>query len=117
LSRDPFAVVNKRAAIYFRDVYDHLVRISDLADSYKDLTTGLLEAYISMTSNRLNEILKVLTVFTAVMMPLTVITGLYGMNFKYMPELDWRYGYHMTVGIMAAVAILMLGFFRWKKWI
>lgn len=117
LSRDPFAVINKRTAIYFRDVYDHLVRISELAESYKDLTTGLLEAYLSVVSNRLNEIMKVLTVFTAVMMPLTVITGLYGMNFKYMPELDWPYGYHMTIGIMAAVIIVMLGFFRWKKWL
>jgi len=117
LSRDPFAVINKRTAIYFRDVYDHLVRISELAESYKDLTTGLLEAYLSVVSNRLNEIMKVLTVFTAVMMPLTVITGLYGMNFKYMPELDWPYGYHMTIGIMAVVIVGMLGFFRWKKWL
>ena len=117
LSRDPFAVINKRSAIYFRDVYDHLVRISDLADSYKDVTTGLLEAYLSMVSNRLNEIVKVLTVFTAIMMPLTVITGIYGMNFKYLPELDWKYGYHLTIGIMTAVVIGMLTFLRKKKWI
>jgi magnesium transporter len=117
LSRDPFAVINKRTAIYFRDVYDHLVRIADLAESYKDLTTGLLEAYLSVVSNRLNEIMKVLTVFTAVMMPLTVITGLYGMNFKYMPELNWPYGYHLTLGIMAVIVVVMLGFFRWKKWL
>jgi len=117
LSRDPFAVISKRTAIYFRDVYDHLVRISDLADSYKDLTTGLLEAYLSVVSNRLNEIMKVLTVFTAIMMPLTVITGIYGMNFKYIPELDWAYGYHAVIGVMAAIVIVMLGIFRWKKWI
>jgi len=117
LSRDPFAVVNKRAAIYFRDVYDHLVRISDLAESYKDLTTGLLEAYLSVVSNRLNEIMKLLTVFTAVMMPMTVITGIYGMNFKNMPELDSPFGYYITIGIMAVIAVAMLGFFRMKKWL
>jgi len=117
LSRDPFAVVNRRAAIYFRDVYDHLVRISDLAESYKDLTTGLLEAYLSVVSNRLNEILKVLTVFTAIMMPMTVITGIYGMNFKTMPELDSPYGYYVTIGGMAVIAVVMLVFFRLKKWL
>jgi len=117
LSRDPFAVVNKRTAIYFRDVYDHLVRINDLAESYKDLTTGLLEAYISMVSNRLNEIVKVLTALTVVFMPLTVITGIYGMNFKNMPELEWRYGYPATIGAMVTIAVMMLWFFRRKKWI
>ena len=117
LSRDPFMVINKRSAIYFRDVFDHLVRISDLAESYKDITTGLLEAYLSVVSNRLNEIMKVLTVFTAIMMPMTVITGIYGMNFKNLPELDWPYGYHLTIGLMVVVAVVMLGFFRRKKWI
>ena len=117
LSRDPFAVINKRTAIYFRDVYDHLVRISDLAESYKDLTTGLLEAHFSVVSNRLNEILKVLTMFTVVMMPLTVITGIYGMNFTYLPELNWPYGYPMAIGLMVVVVLVILGFFRWKKWI
>ncbi|MEK6684666.1 MAG: magnesium/cobalt transporter CorA [Nitrospirota bacterium] len=117
LSRDPFAVINKRTAIYFRDVYDHLVRISDLAESYKDLTTGLLEAHLSVVSNRLNEILKVLTMFTVVMMPLTVITGIYGMNFTHIPELHWPYGYPMAIGLMVVVVLVILGFFRWKKWI
>ncbi|HUK57043.1 MAG TPA: magnesium/cobalt transporter CorA [Nitrospiria bacterium] len=117
LSRDPFSVVNKRTAIYFRDVYDHLVRINDLAESYKDLTTGLLEAYISMVSNRLNEIVKVLTALTVVFMPLTVITGIYGMNFKNMPELEWRYGYPATIGTMVGIVVMMLWFFRRKKWI
>jgi len=117
MSRDPFAVVNKRTAIYFRDVYDHLVRINDLAESYKDLSTGLLEAYISMVSNRLNEVVKVLTALTVVFMPLTVITGIYGMNFKYMPELDWRYGYHVTIGVMVAIVVVMMWFFRKKKWL
>jgi magnesium transporter len=117
MSRDPFAVINKRTAIYFRDVYDHLVRINDLAESYKDLSTGLLEAYISMVSNRLNEVIKVLTALTVVFMPLTVIPSIYGMNFKNMPELNWEYGYPFTLGMMAVIVVVMLGFFRKKKWI
>lgn len=117
LSRDSFEVIDTRAAIYFRDVYDHLVRISDLAESYKDLTTGLLEAYLSVVSNRLNEIVKLLTVFTVVMMPLTVITGIYGMNFENIPELGWSFGYYGVLGVMVVVIAVMLGFFRRKGWI
>ena len=117
LSRDHFEVINKQTAIYFRDVYDHLVRIEGLAESYKDLTTGLLEAYLSVVSNRLNEIVKLLTVFTVVMMPLTVITGIYGMNFEHIPELKSPYGYYGVLGLMVVVVGVMLGFFRRKKWI
>ncbi|HEY5648972.1 MAG TPA: magnesium/cobalt transporter CorA [Nitrospiria bacterium] len=117
LSRDYFPVLDKRASIYFRDVFDHLVRISDLANSYKDLTTGLLEAYLSVVSNRLNEIVKLLTIFTAVLMPLSVITGIYGMNFDNMPELRSPIGYYSVLGLMVVVVIGMLGFFRRKKWL
>ena len=90
LSRDPFSVISHRAAPYFRDVYDHLFRISDLAESYKDLSAGLMEAYLMVVSNRLNEVIKVLTLLATIMLPLTVITGIYGMNFEYMPEVKWR---------------------------
>ncbi len=117
LSRDPFQAVSRRAAVYFRDVYDHIVRIADLAESYKDLTTALLEAHLSIVSNRLNEVMKVLTIFTTIMMPMTVITGIYGMNFKNIPEFDWRYGYFGVLGVMAAIAGGMLYLFRRKKWI
>ena len=117
LSRDHFEVINKQAAIYFRDVYDHLLRIEGLAESYKDLTTGFLEAYLSVVSNRLNEIVKLLTVFMVVMMPLTVITGIYGMNFDHIPELKSPYGYYGVLGVMVGVVVIMLGFFRRKKWI
>lgn len=117
LSRDPFPVISAKAAVYFRDVYDHLARISDLAESYRDLVTGALEAYLSVVSNRLNEIMKVLTVFTATLMPLTVITGIYGMNFENMPELRFRYGYFIVLAVMAAITVGMLAFFRKKKWL
>src|SRR5690349_23730611 len=100
-----------------RDVYDHLVRVVDLADSYRDLISGSLEAYLSVVSNRLNEIMKVLTIFSAVMLPLTFIAGVYGMNFENMPELHSRYGYYAVWGIMAMVAIGMLLFFKRRGWI
>lgn len=117
LSRDPFAVISRRAAPYFRDVYDHLYRISDLSDSYKELSASLMEAYLMVVSNRLNEVIKVLTLLATIMLPLTVITGIYGMNFKFMPELQWKYGYFAVLGLMAGVAFGLLYFFRRRKWI
>jgi len=116
LSRDEFAVITERAHIYFRDVYDHIVRIWDLTESYRDLMNGVLEAYLSVVSNRLNAIMKILTIFTAILMPLTVITGIYGMNFQYIPELTWRYGYFTVLGVMAVISIGLLYFFKRKEW-
>jgi magnesium transporter len=102
---------------FYRDIYDHLVRVSDLAESYRDLISGSLEAYLSVVSNRLNEIMKVLTIFSAVMLPLTFIAGVYGMNFENMPELHSRYGYYGAWGIMILVAVVMLSLFWWRGWI
>jgi magnesium transporter len=117
LSRDPFPVISRRAAPYFRDVYDHLYRISDLSDSYKELSASLMEAYLMVVSNRLNEVIKVLTLLATVMLPLTVITGIYGMNFRFMPELEWKYGYFAVLGLMGGVVFGLLYFFKRRKWI
>jgi len=117
LSRDHCRVISSKAAIYYRDVYDHLVRIADLSEAYRDLISGAMEVYLSVVSNRLNEIMKVLTVFTAVMMPLTLITGIYGMNFVHIPELNTRYGYYSILGIMLLIATGMFSYFRKKKWV
>ena len=117
LSRDPFSVISRRAAPYFRDIYDHLFRISDSAETYKDLSAGLMEAYLMIVSNRLNEVIKVLTLLATIMLPLTVITGIYGMNFRHMPELGWRYGYLMILGLMGLVVFGLLYYFRKRKWI
>jgi len=100
-----------------RDIYDHLVRVTDLAESYRDLISGSLEAYLSVVSNRLNEIMKVLTIFSAIMLPLTFIAGVYGMNFDNMPELHSRYGYYTVWVIMIVVAVGMLGLFWRRGWI
>jgi magnesium transporter len=99
---------------FYRDVYDHLVRVVDLAESYRDLISGSLEAYLSVVSNRMNEIMKVLTIFSAIMLPLTFIAGVYVMNFDNMPEMHSRYGYFGTLLVMFVVAVGMLAFF-WKR--
>jgi magnesium transporter len=117
MSRGEFALIPDDMRPFYRDVYDHLVRVVDLAESYRDLISGSLEAYLSVVSNRMNEIMKVLTIFSAIMLPLTFIAGVYGMNFDNMPELRSRYGYFTVLGIMLLVAAGMLLFFWRRGWI
>ena len=114
ISRGEFDLIPQALLPFYRDIYDHIVRVTDLAESYRDLITGLLDAHLSVVSNRLNEVMKVLTIFSAIMMPLTFIVGVYGMNFDNMPELRSRYGYFVVLGVMAVVASGMLLFF-WKR--
>ena len=104
-------------SIYFRDITDLSARISDTLDSYRDVLTSILSGYTSVASNRLNEIMKVLTVIATIMMPLTLISGIYGMNFKYMPELQWKYSYFLTLFFMFAIGVGMLLYFKHKKWL
>jgi len=117
MSHGQFQLISGPVLPFFRDIFDHLVRVTDLAESYRDLISGSLEAYLSVVSNRLNEIMKVLTIFSAVMLPLTFIAGVYGMNFDNMPELHSRYGYYLAWAFMILVATGML-FLFWKRgWI
>jgi magnesium transporter len=117
MSRGEFALIAEDMRPFYRDVYDHLVRVVDLAENYRDLISGSLEAYLSVVSNRLNEIMKVLTIFSAIMLPLTFIAGVYGMNFDNMPELHSRYGYFAVWLLMIVVALAMLLFFKRRGWI
>jgi magnesium transporter len=117
MSRGEFSLIPEEMRPFYRDVYDHLVRVVDLAENYRDLISGSLEAYLSVVSNRLNEIMKVLTIFSAVMLPLTFIAGVYGMNFENMPELHSKYGYYAVWVLMAIVAVGMLLFFKRRGWI
>jgi len=103
LSRGEFRVVSPKAAVYFRDIYDNLYRIVDASYSYQDMTQGTLDAYLSAMNNRLNETMKRLTVLTVILASLTVITGVYGMNFEHMPELGWRFGYLWALALMVVV--------------
>ena len=110
----PFMSPEDRA--YFMDVYDRILRLFDFADSMHELLSNAMESYLSSTSNRLNEVMKVLTIISTIMMPLTLIAGIYGMNFRFMPEIDWRYGYPVALSAMAVVTGIMLAYFRRKGW-
>lgn len=116
-SRGEFTLIPPAMLPFYRDVHDHIIRITDLAESYRDLISGSLDAYMSVVGNRMNEIMKVLTIFSAIMLPLTFIAGVYGMNFEHMPELTTRFGYFVVLGIMIFVALFMLLLFWWRGWI
>jgi magnesium transporter len=116
LSRGEFELIPERALPFYRDVYDHFARVADLADSYRELLSGALEAYLSTVSNRMNEVMKTLTIVATIMLPLTFIVGVYGMNFSDIPELKWHYGYLYVWALMVAVVIGMLYLFRRKRW-
>lgn len=103
---------------YFRDIYDHLLRITEQIDTHRDLLSGALDVYLSLVSNRLGEIMKVLTVITAVFASLAVISGIYGMNFeRALPPFGWRYGFYSALGMMAAAVAVMLAVFRRLRWL
>jgi magnesium transporter len=101
----------------FRDVYDHLQRFTDFIENDREMISSLQETYLSITNLRLGEIMKFLTLFTAVLMPLTVITGIYGMNFDHMPELRWPWGYPLVIGLMAITSLSIAWFFRRRGWL
>ncbi|HVG24790.1 MAG TPA: magnesium/cobalt transporter CorA [Thermoanaerobaculia bacterium] len=117
ISRGDARFIQREHLIYFRDVYDHMHRISETIDVDRDQMTGTMDAYLSVVANRTNEIMKVLTIFSAVMLPLTLIAGIYGMNFEHMPELHWLHGYPFALGLMLGVTLLMLFLFSRRGWI
>ena len=103
--------------VYLRDVYDHTVQILETIEMYRDRTGGMVDFYISLSSQRMTAVMKVLTIITTIFMPLTFIAGIYGMNFEHMPELRWRLGYPVILTIMVVIGIGMAFFFRRKKWL
>lgn len=103
--------------VYLQDVYDHVVRVVDNVDVYRDLLSNALDSYLSIQSNNLNQIVKVLTIASIILMTCALIAGIYGMNFEFMPELHWRYGYFFALGMMVLVSIGLIIFFRRKKWL
>jgi magnesium transporter len=117
LSRGEFALITTDEMAYYRNVYDHLVRMTDLTESYRDTMSGLLDAYLSVTSNSLNKVMKILTIISTIFLPLSVITGFFGMNFEYLPGAKWEYGVAAATLFMAMVAGLMLYVFRRNKWL
>ena len=117
ISHGEFPQIPEHILPFFRDVYDHLQRISDLSDSYRDLVSGLFEIHFAVISNRTNDVMKTLAVLSAIMLPLSLIAGIYGMNFENMPELKTGYGYFATLGVMLLVAVLLLFYFWRRGWI
>ncbi|MBL0216560.1 MAG: magnesium/cobalt transporter CorA [Myxococcales bacterium] len=117
LSRGDFGEIPAEAIPFYRDVYDHFLRIGDITEGYRDLVTSALDAYLSVQSNRMNEVMKTLTLISTIMLPLTFIAGVYGMNFDNMPELHWWWGYPFALALMTSVGIGILMYFRYKGWI
>lgn len=117
LERGDTLLINESTRRYLKDVYDHSIQVIETIEIFRDMLSGMLDIYLSSISNRLNEIMKVLTLIATIFMPLTFIVGVYGMNFKYMPELEWRWGYPLILGVMLAVGIIMLTYFKRKKWL
>ncbi len=117
LEKGDSALIREPSRIYLRDVYDHTIQVIDTLETFRDMISGMLDIYLSSVSNRLNEVMKVLTIIATIFIPLTFIVGLYGMNFKFMPELEWRWGYPAVMLVMLVIALGMLVYFRKKKWI
>ncbi len=117
LERGESAIFKKNTLIYLRDVYDHTIQVIDTIEGFRDTLSSMLDIYLSSISNRLNEIMKVLTIISTIFIPLTFISGVYGMNFDNMPELHWRYGYFGVLGFMGAIVAMMLFLFKRKKWL
>lgn len=117
LERRESSLIQEGTALYFKDVYDHVIQVIDTIETFRDMLSGMLDVYLSSVSNRLNEVMKVLTIIATIFIPLTFIAGVYGMNFEHMPELKWRWGYFVILAFMAVIAGVMLFFFKKRKWI
>lgn len=112
LTRHDFPFVRPENLVYFRDVYDHLIRIVEELDSLRDILSSVLEIHLASTSNQLNATMKRLTAYGTIFVVITAIAGIYGMNFKFMPELEWRYGYFVVLGVMAAISLGLYFYFK-----
>ena len=117
LERGESSLIKESTRIYLRDVYDHTIQVIDTIETFRDMLSGMLDIYLSSVSNRLNAVMKVLTIIATIFMPLTFLAGIYGMNFKFMPELEWRFGYPLILLIMMAIGVFMLFYFKKKKWL
>jgi magnesium transporter len=115
--RDESPLISAESRVFLRDVYDHTIQVVEAIETYRDLMAGLMEIYLSAVSNRLNEVMKVLTIVSTIFIPLSFLAGIYGMNFEHMPELRWRFGYPIAVGGMIAVGLGMLAYFRHRRWL
>jgi len=116
LERGESSLIKETTVIYLRDVYDHTIQVIDTVETFRDMLSGILDVYLSSISNKMNEVMKVLTIIATIFIPLTFLAGVYGMNFRYMPELEWRWGYFTALFLMAVIGIGMVIYVRKKKW-
>ncbi|MFO7767549.1 MAG: magnesium/cobalt transporter CorA [bacterium] len=117
LERSETDLIADTTRTFLRDVYDHTIQVIDTVETFRDMLGGMLDLYLSSVSNRMNEVMKVLTIIATIFIPLTFLAGIYGMNFEYMPELGWRPAYFVLLGIMAVLGLVMVAFFRRKRWL
>ncbi|MEZ4858234.1 MAG: magnesium/cobalt transporter CorA [Flavobacteriaceae bacterium] len=117
LEKSENPIIEERNRDYFRDTYDHVIQINENIEIYRDMVWGLMDMYMTTVSNKMNNIMKVLTIIATIFIPLTFIAGIYGMNFDHMPELHYKYSYYILWGVMIVVFVGMLFYFRRKRWL
>ena len=117
LERCESTLIHESTGAYLRDVYDHTIQIIDTVESCRDMISGMVDIYLSSISNKMNEVMKVLTIFASIFIPLTFVAGVYGMNFEFMPELTWRWGYFALLAVMALIGISLVFYFKRKRWL
>lgn len=110
-------LIQEKTINYIRDLYDHIIQVSENIEIYREMTWGLMDMYMTTISNKMNEVMKVLTIMASIFIPLTFMAGIYGMNFEYMPELQWKYSYFVLWGLMILVFLGMIIYFKRKKWL
>ncbi|MBI3562932.1 MAG: magnesium/cobalt transporter CorA [Gammaproteobacteria bacterium] len=117
MQRSESILIHESTELFLRDLHDHVIRVADSIDTYRDMLSSMQDVYLSSISNRTNEIMKVLTLFSSIFLPLTFITGVFGMNFHNFPELEWHYGLQATISLMLLLGVGMYWFFKLKKWL
>ena len=117
LERWESSLIKKSTSIYLRDLYDHTIQVIDSIETFRDVLSGMLDIYLSSVSNRMNEVMKVLTIIATIFIPLTLVAGIYGMNFRFMPELETSVGYPIVLLLMLCIGVLMISYFRKKRWL
>jgi magnesium transporter len=116
MEREDSDLIRGATKVFLRDIYDHTIQVIDTIETFRDMASGMLDIYLSSVNNRMSSVMKVLTIIATIFMPLTFIAGIYGMNFKYMPELEWHWGYPALWGVMLLIAASMIAYFRKKDW-
>lgn len=116
LSRNEFELIDEKTTHYFRDIYDHVVQMIDITETYRDISSGMLDIYLSSISNRTNDVMKILTIYSTIFIPLSFLASVYGMNFSYFPELNWKFSYPIFWLVSIIITVIMIRFFKKKNW-